>query len=57
MIISAVFLLLIFIIGLISRHLEWTVITGPMIFTIAGMVLFFAAPVVVEKERHTETIL
>ena len=28
-----------------------------MIFTIAGMVLFFAAPVVVEKERHTETIL
>ena len=57
MIISAVFLLLIFIIGLISRRLERTVITGPMIFTIAGIVLFFAAPVIVEKERHTETIL
>ncbi|HUV92557.1 MAG TPA: cation:proton antiporter [Anaerolineales bacterium] len=57
MIISAVFLLLIFIIGLISRRLERTVITGPMIFTIAGMLLFFAAPVIVEKERHTETIL
>ncbi len=57
MIISAVFLLLIFIIGLISRRLERTVITGPMIFTIAGMLLFFAAPVIVERERHTETIL
>ncbi len=57
MIISAVFLLLIFIIGLISRRLERTIITAPMIFTIVGMVLFFAAPVIVEKERHTETIL
>ena len=57
MIISAVFLLLIFIIGLISRRLERTIITAPMIFTIAGMVLFFAAPVIVEKERHAETIL
>ncbi|MFC2053753.1 cation:proton antiporter [Chloroflexota bacterium] len=57
MIISAVFLLLIFIIGLISRRLERTVITGPIIFTIAGMMLFFAAPVVVEKEGRTEAIL
>ena len=57
MIIGAVFLLLIFIIGLISRRLERTIITAPMIFTIAGMVLFFAAPVIVERETHTETIL
>jgi len=57
MIISAVFLLLIFIIGLISRRLERTIFTAPMIFTIAGMVLFFAAPVTVEKEIHTDTIL
>lgn len=57
MIISAVFLLLIFIIGLISRRLERTIITAPMIFTIAGMVLFLALPVIIEKERHTETIL
>jgi NhaP-type Na+/H+ or K+/H+ antiporter len=57
MIISAVFLLLIFIIGLISRRLERTIITAPMIFTIAGMVLFSVAPVIVERETHTETIL
>ncbi len=57
MIISAVFLILIFIIGLISRRLERTIITAPMIFTIAGMVLFFAAPLTVERETHTETIL
>ena len=57
MIISAVFLLLIFIIGLISRRLERTVITAPMIFTVAGMLLFLAAPEIIEKERHTETIL
>jgi len=44
MIILAIFAALIFLYSLLSHRLERTILTGPMIFTIAGILLYFAIP-------------
>jgi hypothetical protein len=40
----AVFVILIFLFSLVSRRLERTIITGPMVFTAAGILLILALP-------------
>lgn len=40
----AVFMILVFLFGLISKRVERSIITGPMVFTMAGIVTFFVAP-------------
>jgi sodium/hydrogen antiporter len=40
----AIFLSLLFFYSLVSRRLEQTIFTGPILFTIAGMLLFLAWP-------------
>ena len=44
MTIIAILAALIFLYSLLSHRLERTIITGPMIFTIAGILLYFAMP-------------
>lgn len=50
-----VFVLLIFLFGLVSRRLERTIITAPMVFTTAGilLVLALAEPDQLQLEGHT----
>ncbi|HJV66944.1 MAG TPA: cation:proton antiporter [Geomonas sp.] len=57
MIIGAVFILVVFLYSLISRRLENTVITAPIIFTCAGMLLIFAVPGLHEVDVERESIL
>lgn len=40
----ALFVLLVFLFSLVSRRLEGTIVTAPMMFTLAGMVMFPALP-------------
>lgn len=40
----AVFIVLVFAYGLVSRRLEGTVVTGPIVFTVAGIVVGIMAP-------------
>jgi sodium/hydrogen antiporter len=40
----AIFLSLLFFYSLVSRRLEQTILTGPILFTVAGMLLFLAWP-------------
>ena len=40
----AIFLSLLFFYSLVSRRLEQTIFTGPILFTVAGMLLFLAWP-------------
>ncbi len=55
--IFGVFLLLIFAYGLVSRRLEQTIITGPMIFALAGSIMAFLQPQLFEAEISSEAIL
>ena len=40
MISLAIFVLLLFLYSLVSRRLERTVVTAPIVFTVAGMLMF-----------------
>jgi sodium/hydrogen antiporter len=40
----AVFILLFFFYSLVSRRLEQTIVTAPIVFTVAGMLMFPALP-------------
>ena len=40
----ALFVSLLFAFSLVSRRLEETIVTAPMVFTAAGMVMFSALP-------------
>lgn len=57
MIVFGVFILLVFLFGLVSERLEKTMITAPMVFTVAGILLFFGQPKLVEREVYSEVWL
>ena len=53
----AVFVALIFIYGLFSARLERTVLTAPILFTAAGMVVFLVFPALPERGKGIEVFL
>ena len=57
MILIAFFIVLIFFFTLVSKRIETTNITAPIIFTVAGMGVYYLSPQVAELEIHNETIL
>lgn len=57
MLIMAIFVLLVFIYSLISRRLEQTVFTAPIVFTAVGILLVRALPVLGELEADRKTFL
>jgi NhaP-type Na+/H+ or K+/H+ antiporter len=57
MTVLAILAALIFLYSLISHRLERTIITGPMIFTAAGILLFFALPAQFEGIIEVKSIL
>lgn len=57
MILITSFILLIFIYSLISKKLERTVITAPIIFSIAGVILFLFNPIKVDVEKDLKPLL
>ena len=57
MIIIAVFITLVFFFILVSRRIESTILTAPIIFCLAGMGLFLVIPRMTEVEIRNETIL
>jgi NhaP-type Na+/H+ or K+/H+ antiporter len=40
----ALFVLLVFVFSLVSKRLEGTIVTAPIVFTVAGMLMFFLLP-------------
>jgi NhaP-type Na+/H+ or K+/H+ antiporter len=56
MISLAIFLSLLFFYSLISQRLERTILTAPMIFTLAGMVVFAAYPRILETGINEEVL-
>jgi NhaP-type Na+/H+ or K+/H+ antiporter len=53
----AIFILLIFLFTLISKRIEKTILTAPIIFTVAGMGVYLISPRFAELEIHNHTIL
>jgi NhaP-type Na+/H+ or K+/H+ antiporter len=55
----AVFVVLLLLFGLVSRRLQQTIVTGPMIFTLAGILVVFALPELqrVDVEHALEPVL
>jgi sodium/hydrogen antiporter len=52
----AIFLSLLFFYSLISRRLEQTIFTGPILFTVAGMLLFLAWPGILAAGINEEVL-
>lgn len=57
MIIIAFFIVLVFFFTLVSKRIEKTIFTAPIIFTVAGIIVYSLSPQVAELEIHNETIL
>jgi hypothetical protein len=57
MIIPVAFIALLFLYSLVSRRLERTVLTAPIVFATAGILLFFTLPVAQELELDREAFL
>ena len=57
MIAIAIFLILVYLFSLVSRKAEKSIITGPMVFTLAGILVAFAIPQLTKSEIRNETIL
>lgn len=57
MIIIAAFVLLVFLYSLVSERLERTILTAPIVFTAAGVLLMFALPVLGELEADRKAFL
>ena len=57
MILAVIFVLLIFVYSLISRVLGRTIITGPILFTTAGILVPVFLPVSLEIEENLKTLL
>jgi NhaP-type Na+/H+ or K+/H+ antiporter len=57
MIVISLFIILVFVTALVSRRLESAPITLPMLFTLAGMLVFWVAPKPTAVELHTEGFL
>jgi NhaP-type Na+/H+ or K+/H+ antiporter len=53
----AIFILLIFFFSLISKRIEKTILTAPIIFTVAGMGVYLISPRLAELEFHNHTVL
>jgi NhaP-type Na+/H+ or K+/H+ antiporter len=53
----AIFILLIFLFTLISKRIEKTILTAPIIFTLAGMGVYLILPFLAEFEIHNHTVL
>jgi NhaP-type Na+/H+ or K+/H+ antiporter len=57
MILIAFFIVLVFFFILVSKRIERTIFTAPLIFTVAGMGIYYLSPPVAEVEIHNETVL
>jgi len=57
MVIFGIFIVLIFVLSLISCRLKTTILSAPMIFTSAGILVALVIPGVAEVEVHSNTIL
>lgn len=57
MVIGSVFILTVFLYSLISRQLERTIVSAPILFTFAGMLLIIALPELREIEVEREILL
>ena len=57
MLIIGIFILLIFLFGLVSRRVERTIVTGPMVFTLAGILVVFALPEVARVELELKPVV
>ncbi len=57
MIIIAVFVVLVFLYSLVSRRLEHTILTAPIVFTAAGVLLILCVPVLRELEADRKAFL
>ncbi len=53
----AIFIILVFLFTLVSKRIEKTIITAPMVFTLGGIGLYLILPRLAEWEIHNETIL
>src|SRR5664279_6653192 len=53
----AVFVLLLFSYALVSRRLEQTILTAPIVFTLAGMFMFPALPTLLEAGFNANVFL
>lgn len=53
----AIFILLIFLFTLVSKRIEQTVLTAPMLFTVAGIGVYLFSPRAAELEIHNHTVL
>jgi sodium/hydrogen antiporter len=53
----AVFILLFFIYSLVSRQMERTIVTAPIIFTVAGMLMAFALPAILRAGVKSDFFL
>jgi NhaP-type Na+/H+ or K+/H+ antiporter len=53
----AIFLLLIFFFTLISKRIEKTILTAPIIFTLGGMGVYLILPRLADREIHNNIIL
>jgi NhaP-type Na+/H+ or K+/H+ antiporter len=57
MILISFFIVLVFLFTLVSKRVEQTILTAPVIFTLVGMGTYFISPAVAEMEIHSETFL
>lgn len=57
MIIISIFTLLVFLFSLLSKKLEKTVITAPILFCAAGMLIYFYNPVKAELNIEKSSLL
>jgi NhaP-type Na+/H+ or K+/H+ antiporter len=57
MVVIGIFLVLIFILSLVSRRLKRTILTAPMIFTTAGILVAVIIPEIALVEIESETVL
>jgi hypothetical protein len=53
----AIFITLIFLYSLVSRRLERTVFTAPILFTAAGMVVLLFLPALRDRQGNLEIFL
>jgi len=53
----AIFIILVFFFTLVSKRIEKTIITAPMIFTLGGIGVYIILPRLAEREIHNDVIL
>jgi NhaP-type Na+/H+ or K+/H+ antiporter len=53
----AILVILIFFFTLVSKRIETTILTAPIIFTVAGIAVYLVSPRIAEFELHNHTVL